>query len=264
VSGRGASRSLFLAFLAAVGASAACSAYHVVADAGDEDGVDAASNDAAQKVDVGAPPDSGRCSPNTTTSCYCSGTAVGTATCQSDGVFGACQCPHVDAGSGCPQALCNGACCAANQLCVRDSTSGQDLCADTCTTNSDCGSTGCCAALSFPDAGNAWNGQSACVGATANNGYCRCEKSAECPGGQCTPFRGFYTCQPNNGGDYGGCAGSVICGTGYDCVGDCNGNEYCAASSASNCTNGWCPVGSPPCHNAIESCSNDCMLCTCE
>jgi hypothetical protein len=220
-------------------------------------------SDAARKQDAqGSTPDAGKCSPGSTASCYCPGTTAGTATCQANGIFGACQCPVQDAGSGCSQPLCNGACCGSSQLCVKDANSGQLLCADVCTTNKDCGSTGCCAWLSFD--GKTWNGQSACIGTSSNNGACRCTKSSECPGGACTPSLGFYTCEPNDGNSYNGCFGSTTCGSGYDCVGDCQGNEYCAASSASNCTGTWCNVANPPCFNAIFSCGNDCMQCSCK
>jgi len=262
-------RSLWL--FAILVAFAACSGPYQSApsDAGED--ASKCSGVACGAVDAGLV--SSLCTPGATVSCYCSGAPAGTATCASNGSsFGACQCaPPVDSGGGCAQP-CNGACCATGEICI--TTNGIEGCAQLCAVGSvitaTCsGSTPCCAALSNGgDAGSTWNGQGACLAApvSPNAGQCLCTTSSECPGGVCTPKTGYYTCQPNSGAFWEGCAGSVTCQLGSDCVADCRGNEWCAGSPASNCTGGWCVVNPPAssCHNAVASCSDDCMLCSCE
>jgi hypothetical protein len=241
----------------------ACSATYAPAssDAGTSGG-DASQGDDAQ---VGQTEGGGDgCVPGSTASCYCPGAATGTETCQNSRAFGACECPTEEAGVGCTQPLCNGACCAASQLCVMDRSSGVYACADVCTTNSDCPAAACCSWSSFPGE-TAWNGQAVCLDARNNDGSCLCQNGSDCPGGACTPWQGFYTCLPNDGAAYHGCMGSTTCGSGFDCVQDCKGNEYCAAAAAQSCPGPtWCTVPTAICRNAVFSCSDDCMLCSCE
>jgi hypothetical protein len=181
---------------------------------------------------------------------------------------------------GCATPLCNGACCSAGEICI--TTNGIEACAQSCASNyaltATCaGSTPCCHTLTNDtDGGSTWNGDAVCLSTPSQNeGVCLCTTSAECAGESCAPWPtssplgGAYSlCEPNDGAFLHGC--NENCGTCNDCVIDCHGNHYCAASFGTGCSGGTCPapnwcIATPSgCDNSVESCSSDCVLCACE
>ncbi|MHB1843215.1 MAG: hypothetical protein ACYCWW_00090 [Deltaproteobacteria bacterium] len=112
---------------------------------------------------------------------------------------------------------------------------GNQACAVSCTGPSQCAaSTPCCAPLPA--------GGSACIGNGVFQGQtCRCSVSNDCSGGCCAPQTdssgnpiGPYICKANDAAPYDCCTGfGNDCGSGFCCVADSSGNEFCA----SQCTN---------------------------
>jgi hypothetical protein len=190
-----------------------------------------------------------------------------------DSGFGSDGSSNGSDGGSCVTPLCNGACCASNESCYPNASTGKMFCAEQCATDfkqtSTCGgSTSCCSPLTVPtgsDGGAEWSGKALCLPA-APGGACLCTTTAECSGGACTPALGYYTCQPNDGTVLHGCG--TGCGTCHDCVTDCNGNSYCAWSEqgcSTPCATPFCVVAKPPgcvsTSSTTGSCVNDCMLC---
>jgi hypothetical protein len=138
---------------------------------------------------------------------------------------------------------CGTACCTGNEACVKDSAGKPSCQSGGCTTNADCPpTTPCCEVQS--------NGQSMCAG-KASGQQCRCTTSADCKDtGCCAPMTdskgdptGPYVCKADDANPYDCCTGVLnFCGSGFCCVADTKGNEFCATECQgdSTCGGGHC------------------------
>ena len=161
--------------------------------------------------------------------------------------------------STCPEALCNGVCCADGGQCIANAccpaaqvcdsaccvsgmacvagTGGTHSCGMLCQKGTDCPSaTPCCSAMT----GSA---EGVCTNATSG---CLCLASTECDGGECAPqvnasgvITGPYVCVANDGSAHNGCLDTSCQLTSQTCAVDLIGNQFCSTSCShdSNCVN---------------------------
>lgn len=179
-------------------------------------------------------------------------------------------------GMQCPtgETACAGQCCVnATATCVTTPT-GTKLCAQTCTTSSDCPvANGCCTVVNL--AGGGQGGACQAPGSVTGQ-QCLCSTATECGSsghtgsttGCCAPIAnaagnptGPYICKPNDGKGYDCCGAGCV--SGYCCVNltQADGGALIGSICQEPCTNsstcggGSCtPLTTGSCNNATGTC----------
>ena len=183
-------------------------------------------------------------------------------------------------GVACAEALCGGKCCSAGTACVNGACCAKPCASQCCGNNATCvqdaagnescmvacaDASGCPASAKYcvalQDAQGAFAGGGCFSDATgmtllcANASHCLANQACAPNAASDVPV-GPFICKPNDGTAWGGCNGSVTCGTGYDCWLDVRGNSFCARSctSAATCGAGATCNRSMACNNAVFGC----------
>ena len=198
-------------------------------------------------------------------------------------------------GGSCAAALCNGTCCASGDQCIADAccpaaqscgstccsagaecvkdTAGNQACAVTCQTSSDC--TGAATPCCEPTTTNGvFSGSGVCEAAptTANPYDCLCGITSECgfftsATPECIPavnssgiLTGPYICGNDDGASHDGCKGPLtVCSVGNQyCSTDSKANEFCSIECTSD---SLCGNPGVACCNATCGSSMCCGLC---
>jgi hypothetical protein len=179
--------------------------------------------------------------------------------------------------SACPsgRVACAGVCCAVGNICVQTISTGNEMCAPSCTRSSECTSpTACCEMLK--------GGGGACLGYETGV-TCLCEANSDCTsaigGPACAPYvengvvaAQAFVCKSNDAAPWDGCdQGAGCCPSGFDCWVDsshrayctpsCNADTACGNAGVACCTSFGAPTAT--CDNCVASCSGagGCTVC---